>query len=142
MSVTQRIFATNSDITPSTAADPIESLRGTFDQWARENVEEEVVVVEVTKDVACPRRDGMRQSRQMECLTSLEKPEKKGFRPDLDFDHQKRRYQFDKERARLKYLNDIACETDKSDKFSRVAVKGILDEAFRLYAGRHKDEAT
>ena len=52
----------------------------------------------------------------MACLTLLEEPEeekkKKGFRPDLNLELQERRYEFDKERARLKYLDDISGEME------------------------------
>ena len=131
MSVTQRIFAAIREYTaPSTAADPIESLRGTFDQWTRENGDDVVVdVAKVDVDVASHNE-----------VVPEKETEKKEFRPDLEHGLQKTRYAFDKERARLNYLNNIARETEKSDDFSRVAVKGLLDEAFRLYAARHKDD--
>ena len=110
MSVAQRVFAAICEYT--SPADPIESLRGTFVQWTHENGEEVVVT----------------------------KEKKKGFRPDLNHYLQNARYAVDKERARLKYLNHNSCEMGKTEYFSRVAVKGLLDEAYRLYTARQKED--
>ena len=115
MSVTQRIFAAICEYTkPTTTDDSIESLRGTLDELNRENV---------TKDF------------------EKEIPLLKGFRPDLDLEAQKARYAFDKKRAHLTYLSTIARDAEmKSNDFSRVAVQGLLDEAYRLYASQHTGE--
>jgi len=60
------------------------------------------------------------------------------FRGDLDFAQQLTQYKLDKERERQSYLEHMASTTALSQDSVKLAIRGLLQESFRLYDERRK----